>query len=365
MVKYIVLVTLLVIVFIIINLPVFGGSIKGKRLERMKKSPHYRDGVFQNLSPTPSVTEGFTMRQVLWDFLTDKTPHKVPDHIIPSIKTNLKSQSKKDDFLVWMGHSSYYLQTDGVRFLVDPVFSGNASPIPGTTKAFAGSDIYSADDFPMIDYLIISHDHYDHLDYKTIKSLRTKIEKVICGLGVGAHLERWGFAGNQIVELDWYESANLNPDIKITSTPARHFSGRLFRRNTTLWSSFVLRTATKNIFIGGDSGYDSHFKTIGERFGPFDVAILENGQYNEKWRYIHTLPEEFGKVVNDLGAKNIFPVHSGKFSLAQHPWDEPLKKVKEYSVGKNFRLCTPMIGEKMSLDDARQQFSEWWTKKKG
>ncbi len=360
MVKYYVAVAILVIVIIIVNLPVFGGSFKGKRLKRMKKSPKYKDGVFQNLSYTPSVTEGFAMRQVIWDFLTDKTPNKVPDHKIPSIKTDLKSQAITENFLVWMGHSSYYFQLDGLRFLVDPVFSGNASPIPGTTKAFAGSDIYAADDFPTIDYLIISHDHYDHLDYNTIKSLRIKIKKVICGLGVGAHLERWGFGENQIVELDWYESANLHPAITITSTPARHFSGRLFKRNTTLWSSYVLRTENKNIFIGGDSGYDSHFKTIGEKFGPFDWAILENGQYNEKWRYIHTLPDEFVKVAEELNVKNVLPVHSGKFALAQHPWDEPLKKVKAYSVEKNFRLCTPMIGEKVSLDNDSQVFSEWW-----
>lgn len=360
MFKYIAIVALVLLVIIIINLPVFGGSIKGKRLERIKKSPNYKDGVFQNLSYTPSVAEGFTMRQVIWDFITDKTPNKVPDHAIPSIKTNLKNQPLDENFLVWMGHSSYYFQIDGQRFLVDPVFSGNASPIPGTTKAFAGTDIYNTDDFPEIDYLIISHDHYDHLDYKTIQNLKPKIKKVICGLGVGAHFERWGFEENQIIELDWYEKSGLNKNITITSTPARHFSGRLFKRNTTLWSSYVLQTATKKIFIGGDSGYDSHIKKIGEKFGPFDWAILENGQYNEKWRYIHTLPEEFGKVVEDLGTTNVLPVHSGKFSLAQHAWDEPLKKLKAYSNGKNFRLCTPMIGEKMSLDNKEQKFSKWW-----
>ena len=156
------------------------------------------------------------------------------------------------------------------------------------------------------------------------------------------------------------DNRNLADDFKITSTPARHFSGRLFKRNTTLWSSYVLESPGKKIFIGGDSGYDIHFKKIGETFGPFDWAILENGQYNEKWKYIHTLPEEFGKVVNDLNAKNIFPVHSGKFALAQHAWNEPLEKVKQNSLGKNYRLCTPMIGEKLNLDDESQTFSEWW-----
>jgi len=360
MFKYFAVAGIIILILLIANHPVFGGTIKGKRLERIKKSPNYKDGFFQNLSITPSLAEGFTMRQVLWEFLTDKTPNKVPDHKIPSTKTDLKNQKLNDNFLVWMGHSSYYFQLSRKRFLVDPVLSGSASPIPGTTKAFAGTDIYTTDDFPEIDFLIISHDHYDHLDYKTIKELKPKIKTVICGLGVGAHFERWGFDENQIIELDWHDNRNLADGFKITSTPARHFSGRLFKRNTTLWSSFVLESPDKKIFIGGDSGYDSHFKKIGETFGPFDWAILENGQYNEKWKYIHTLPEEFGKVVADLNAKNIFPVHSGKFALAQHAWNEPLEKVKQNSLGKNFRLCIPMIGEKMSLDDESQTFTEWW-----
>lgn len=342
------------------NLPVFGGKADGKRLVRMKQSPNYKNGVFQNLSFTPSLAEGFTMRRVLWEFLTDKTENKVPKSLLPTQKTDLKNRPISEDFLVWMGHSSYYFQLDGKRFLVDPVFSGNASPIPRTTKAFVGTDIYSAEDFPEIDFLIISHDHYDHLDYKTIKSLQSKIDKVICGLGVGSHFEKWDFDENQIIELDWYEDAEIAEGFKITSTPARHFSGRRFKRNNTLWSSFVLETPSKKIFLGGDSGYDFHFKEIGKKFGPFDWAILENGQYNEKWRYIHTLPEEFPQIVEDLNVKNVLPVHSAKFALAQHSWNEPLQKVFENSKGKNFKIFTPLIGEKLDLNDDSQRFSEWW-----
>ncbi len=354
------LILLLALATYIYNLPVFGGKAKGKRLVRMKQSPNYKEGVFQNLSFTPSLAEGFTMRKVLWEFLTDKTENKKPNFLLPTKKLNLKEQPISDNFLVWMGHSSYYFQLDGKRFLVDPVFSGNASPIPGTTKAFAGTDIYSAEDFPEIDFLIISHDHYDHLDYKTIKSLQSKIDKVICGLGVGSHFERWNFDEDQIIELDWYEDAEIAKGFKITSTPARHFSGRLFKRNTTLWSSYVLETPSKKIFVGGDSGYDFHFKEIGEKFGPFDWAVLENGQYNEKWRYIHTLPDEFVKVAEELNVKNVLPVHSGKFALAQHPWNEPLQKVFENSKGKNFKIYTPLIGEKLDLNNDSQNFSEWW-----
>ncbi|SDG13727.1 MBL fold metallo-hydrolase [Epilithonimonas hungarica] len=354
------LILLLALAIYLYNLPVFGGKAEGKRLVRMKQSPNYKDGAFQNLSFTPPLAEGYTMGKVIWEFLTDKTANKKPGFLLPTKKLNLKEQLISDNFLVWMGHSSYYFQLDGKRFLVDPVFSGNASPIPGTTKAFTGTDIYSAEDFPEIDFLIISHDHYDHLDYKTIKSLHPKIDKVICGLGVGSHFEKWGFDEDQIVELDWYEDAEITRGFKITSTPARHFSGRMFKRNNTLWSSYVLETPTKKIFVGGDSGYDFHFKEIGEKFGPFDWAILENGQYNEKWRYIHTLPEEFVKVAEELNVKNILPVHSGKFALAQHSWNEPLQKVYENSQNKSFKLFTPLIGEKLELDSDSQIFSEWW-----
>lgn len=356
---YIIL-ALLVLAIYLYNLPVFGGKAEGKRLVRIKQSPNYNNGTFRNLSPTPALAEGYSMPQVMWQFLTDKTPHKRPDHMVPSKETNLKDQPVDDDFLVWMGHSSYYFQLDKKRFLVDPVFSGNASPIPGTTKAFAGSDIYNADDFPPIDFLIISHDHYDHLDYKTIKELKPKINKVICGLGVGAHFERWGFDEDQIIELDWYDETELEKGFRIISTPARHFSGRRFRRNNTLWSSYVLESPGKRIFIGGDSGYDVHFKEIGEKYGPFDWAILENGQYNEKWRYIHTLPNEFVKVAEDLNVKNVLPVHSGKFALAQHPWTEPLQKVCDNCAQEKFNLYTPLIGEKLNLNSEPQTFTHWW-----
>lgn len=354
------LILLIILAIYLYNLPVFGGEFSGKRLVRMKQSPNYKDGVFQNLSYTPSLAEGFTMRKVLWEFITDKTENKKPKNLLPTEKIDLKNQPITDNFLVWMGHSSYYFQIDGKRFLVDPVFSGNASPIPGTTKAFAGTDIYSVEDFPEIDFLIISHDHYDHLDYKTVKNLNPKIDKVICGLGVGSHFEKWGFDEEKIVELDWYEDEIISNGFRITSTPARHFSGRRFKRNNTLWSSFVLETPSKKIFLGGDSGYDFHFKEIGEKFGPFDWAILENGQYNEKWRYIHTLPEEFIQVAEDLNVKNILPVHSGKFALAQHAWNEPLQKVFENSQGKKFKISTPIIGSKLILDDDLQSFTEWW-----
>ncbi len=262
--------------------------------------------------------------------------------------------------LVWFGHSSYYIQTDGKRILVDPVFSGNASPVPGTVKSFNGTDIYTVADLPPIDYLFISHDHYDHVDYKTLIALKNKTRKVICGLGVGAHFEYWGYAADKIIEKDWYESVKLDEGFTAFVEPARHFSGRGASTNSTLWASYVLQTPRIKIYIGGDSGYDTHYASIGDKHGPIDLAILDNGQYDEAWKYIHNLPEEVLKAAQDLKAKRVFPVHSSKFALAVHAWDEPLQIISELNERYHLRLMTPMIGEVVNLNDTTHHFKPWW-----
>lgn len=310
-----------------INLPLFGKAPGGERLERMKKSPNYKNGKFHNIHFTPTLTEGYSMMGILYQQLFGKFPNRIPKKAIPSVKTNLKKLNPAENILVWFGHSSYFLQLNGKKFLIDPVFSGNASPIPGSVKAFHGSNEYQAEDFPEIDYLLISHDHYDHLDYPTILKLKNKINTIICGLGVGSHFEHWGFDPGQIIEKDWNETEILTDDIKIHTTSARHFSGRGLVRNNTLWLSFVLETSKHKLFLGGDSGYDSHFTEIGKKYGPFDLAILENGQYNLAWEAIHLLPEQFIKAAAELHTKRVMPVHSSKFALAQHAWNEPLNEV--------------------------------------
>lgn len=330
------------------------------RLEQMQKAGNYKDGKFQNIHFTPDLTEGYSMGGILYDQLFKDHPRKSPTVPIPSVKTDLKSLGKDEDVLVWFGHSSYFMQISGKRFLVDPVFSGNASPLPGTVKAFKGSDIYTAEDMPEIDYLLISHDHYDHLDYETILALKPKVKQVICGLGVGEHFELWGYSSALIQEKNWHESIDLGDGFKIDLTPARHFSGRGFKRNNTLWTSYVLQTPNGRIYVGGDSGYDTHFADIGNQYGPFDLAILENGQYNIAWHAIHMLPEEVLKAAQDLKAKRLFPVHSSKFRLGMHPWDEPLIKVSEFSKAAGMPLVTPMIGQPVYLNDSTQVFTEWW-----
>ncbi len=337
-----------------------GKKPAGKRLQRIHNSPNFRDGAFQNISDTPQLAEGYSFGKVMFDFLFRKPKGIKPPQPIPFIKTNLKELSLETDLLVWFGHSSYYVQFSGKRFLIDPVFSSSASPIPQTNKPFNGSNHYSVEDLPEIDYLLISHDHYDHLDYKTIQKLKPKVKQIITGLGVGSHFEAWGFASESIVELDWNETIELDNDITLNTTSARHFSGRGFKRNNTLWLSFILQTENYNLFLGGDSGYDTHFKEIGQKFGPFDLAILENGQYNLAWHYIHMLPEEVLQAAQDLRAKNLFPVHSAKFALALHAWDEPLKKITEHNKTKQIPLLTPQIGEIVYLSHDQQEFSQWW-----
>ncbi len=182
----------------------------------------------------------------------------------------------------------------------------------------------------------------------------------MCGLGVGAHFEQWGYSVAQLIEKDWGSEVVLDEQITLHFTPARHFSGRSIFSNNTLWTSYVLETPTQKIFVGGDSGYDSHFAEIGERFGGFDLAILENGQYNEAWRYIHTLPDEMLQASKDLRAKRVFPVHSSKFDLGGHAWDEPLRKITELNKKSDQTLITPMIGELVDLNNEQQEFQQWW-----
>jgi L-ascorbate metabolism protein UlaG (beta-lactamase superfamily) len=357
------LVLLLVIaVFGYMRLDKFGSEPSGKRMTDIEAASNFRDGEFQNEHTTPQLAEGYSMSDVLYRWFTNPNTRISPSGIIPSSKSDLTHLRRQEDVLVWFGHSSYFIQIDGRRILMDPVFSGSASPVPGTVMAFRGTDIYTVEELPEIDYLFISHDHYDHLDYETVMKLKGKVKKVICPLGVGAHFELWGYDSTEIVERNWYESVALDSGFTATITPARHFSGRTFGRNKTLWCSFLLQTPTMKVYMGGDSGYDTHFADIGNKFGPIDLAMLEAGQYDEAWPYIHSSPDQVVKAAQDLKAKRFFPVHNSKFPLANHDWDDPLKKVTHFNAASGIPLVTPRIGEIVLLKDTTQRFSPWWLK---
>lgn len=356
---------LLLIVFTFIYLyfwfkqPKFGRIPSGNRLAVIEKSPNYKDGKFQNLNFTPDLAEGETYFRIFKKVLFEKDKRNKPKDHIPSQKTDLRNLDKDENVIVWFGHSSYFMQLEGKTFLVDPVFSGAASPVKMTTRSFPGSDVYTVEDFPEIDFLFLSHDHWDHLDYKTVTRLRSKVKKVITGLGTAEHLELWGYDLNIVYEKDWNQQVDLGAGFIVNTTPARHFAGRLFSRNKAIWMSFVLQTPKRKIYLGGDSGFDTHFEKIGNEFGPFDLAILECGQYNESWKYIHMFPEELISATKNLKAKSLMPVHWAKFALANHAWDDPIIRVSEAAEKENIPLLTPMIGQKVNLD-APGTFEKWW-----
>lgn len=241
------------------------------------------------------------------------------------------------------GHSSYYIQSGGKRILVDPVFE-DAAPISFLNQPFDGTDIYRAADMPDIDYLIITHDHWDHLDYKTVTALLPRVNKVVCPLGVGEYFEYWGCPQSKIIELDWDEHCKTDSDFTIYALTSRHFSGRTLRSNQTLWASYMIVSPTQTIYISGDGGYGEHFKKIATAFPSIDLAIMENGQYNKDWRHIHLMPDELKISVEELNPKMVMAGHNSKYALAKHPWDEPL-----HTAASIRGVIMPKIGEIVKL----------------
>ena len=340
------------------SLAITGKLPAGKYKERIKQSPNYKNGAFQNLSPTPMKPEGLSYWKMMRTFFK-KHPDTAPPKTVPFIKTDLQQLKADDPLLIWFGHSSYLLRINEKNFLIDPVLSGHAAPLSFMVKAFPGANAYHAADMPDIDYLILTHDHYDHLDYQTILRLKKKIRAVVCSLGIGAHLRYWGIDPGIITELDWWQHEQLDNEMILTAAPARHFSGRGLKRGQSLWSSFILQSKQHSIYLGGDSGYDNHFKEIGDRYGSFDLAILEAGQYNVMWPLIHMMPEQTVQAALDLQAKALLPVHWGKFRLSTHPWNEPVKRVLLHAWEAGLPVLTPGIGELLLLN-GKNQTGNWW-----
>lgn len=344
-----VIVVLAIVFLLFMNQPSFGRSPRGGRLERMKRSSHYSDGSFHNEHQTPLLTTDKSRINGLLEFALKKEVGLIPDTALQVVRTEIRSIEADEDFLIWFGHSSYLIQIDGKCILVDPVFCV-ASPLSFINKPFKGTDVYLPEDMPDIDYLVITHDHWDHLDYQTVQELKPRIRKVICGLGVGEHFEYWGFEKERIVELDWRENADLDAGFTIHCLPTRHYSGRGLTSNQTLWASFLVETPSQKIYIGGDSGYDTHFAEIGKRFPGINLAILENGQYNEEWKYIHLMPRDLIQAARDLRAEKILTVHHSKYALAKHRWDEPLRNVLNIPENSSQDVLMPKIGEVVELE---------------
>jgi L-ascorbate metabolism protein UlaG (beta-lactamase superfamily) len=339
----------------------FGKLPNGENLTRLEHSPNYKDGQFQNQIATPMLADGQSTVSVLLSNLTTRNDRPRPSTPVPSVKTDLKALEPDNDVVVWLGHSSYFLQLSGVRILIDPVFSTYAAPVSFANRAFTGTSIYSADDMPEIDYLLITHDHWDHLDYDSITALQQKVRHIVVPLGVGSHLRHWGIPNAVIHETDWFDELRLDDDgIVIHALPARHFSGRLLTRNRTLWAGYALITPNRRLFFSGDSGYGPHFRQIGQKFGNFDFVALDTGQCDARWSYIHMVPEEAAQAAQDLNTKALLPSHIGRFTMAKHAWDDPFRRIADAADGKTFRLLTPIIGEPVQLDNSDKRFSRWW-----
>lgn len=343
----------------VIRPPQFGKNPDGERLEKIKLSPNFKNGEFQNITHT-EFNIGF--RKVFIELLFNKSKNTRPSFKVPVVETDLDALDKDDNFFIWFGHSSYLLKINNNTFLVDPVLSSYASPVFFINRAFKATKHYSPHDIPSINYLLITHDHYDHLDYKTVMALKDKVDTIICPLGVGSYFEKWGFKKEIIIELDWNQSISISNQSSIHAVTARHFSGRGFKRNKTLWASYILKTPDKMVFIGSDGGYGSHYKEISNKFGEFDLVFLENGQYNKLWPNYHAFPEENAQIALDLKAKKIMPIHWGKFSLSTHSWDEPIKRLIAIGDSLNLPIITPKIGEIVYFNDSSHNFTRWWEK---
>lgn len=340
--------------------PKFGALPQGAHLELIERSKNYVDGTFRNLIDTPMRTQDTSFASNVMSMVFDRNPNLKPTAPLPSAKVDLSALPQDKDTVVWLGHSSYFVQLSGKRILIDPVFSTNAGPFPRTNEAFAGTSPYTADDMPAIDVLLVTHDHWDHLDYPSAKSLLPKVGQVVTGLGVGEFFGQWGYPLDRIYEADWNDVLDLVPGLRIHVLPARHYSGRMLTRNKTLWVAFALEASQRRLFFSGDSGYGPHFREIGERFGSFDLVALDMGQYDKRWANIHMFPEQAAQAAADLRTKAFLPAHVGRFSIAAHDWDEPFKQLKQATQGKPYQVLTPRIGDAVFLDETGQRFEPWW-----
>lgn len=336
----------------------FGALPEGEELERLVRSPHCVDGVFQNELPTPLMVEDGNIAGTWLNFLFRNEERLRPSRPLPTVKEKLGHTDRMQDMVVWLGHSSFYLHLGGKRILIDPVLSEYASPVPFAIRAFPGTNPYLPEDIPDIDVLVISHDHWDHMDYPTLAALEPRISQVVCGLGTGAHLARFGFSREKIREGDWGDSFSFD-ELRVDLTPGRHFSGRLFRRNRTLWAGVVLQSGKRRVFFSGDSGYGPHFSEIGRSRGPMDLVLLDMGQYNDRWKYVHMVPEEAARAADELKAAALIPTHVGKFCISHHAWDDPFLRIEKASQGKSWRLLTPCIGQPVVAGMA-VQYRRWW-----
>lgn len=361
----IILIVLIFGAFFIYLSPQFGGKPSKQELREFELTGYFSNGKFENQVETKMDMSLNNIKGMMKDYIKGN-PNKIPDIDIPVVSIDsMAVDTFQENRLIWFGHSAFLLQLDGQNILIDPMLGECPSPHPWLgPKRYNKILPIQIEKLPKIDAVIISHDHYDHLDYSSIIKLKDKTTAFYVPLGVAAHLRAWKISNEKIHQLKWWDSRNQN-GIEFVFVPSRHFSGRGVADNSsTLWGSWVIKGQQQRIYFSGDSGYGPHFKSIGEKYGPFDFAMMECGQYNKRWANIHMFPEESAQAACDVKARIMMPIHWGAFTLALHDWNDPVKRVVRKANELNIPITVPLIGQSISLDKISQEIDPWWLVKR-
>lgn len=323
------------------------------------QSPNWADGRFRNLVPKPSDVPEPGIR-VMWDFFFNKPANTVPARPVPvRTLTRAELDAAPDHSLYRLGHSTVLLKFEGGWWLTDPVFSQRASPFGFFGPRRFHAPPIALQDLPPLRGVLVSHDHYDHLDRTTIRQLADKAEVFVTALGVGDRLRAMGVPEAKLRQLDWWQSTEIG-GLRVSAAPAQHFSGRgLGDRNRTLWASWIFEHQELRVFFSGDGGYSPSFAEIGRRYGPFDLTLVECGAYDRHWPDVHMQPEQSVQAHRDLGGRWMLPIHNGTFDLAMHAWDEPFERVSRLAAEQGIALSTPQMGEWLDMD-APHGGEPWW-----
>lgn len=350
---------LLVCTVLFINLaPVFGGNPTKEQKETYKQFDNYVDGKFVNELAVEWAVAPSDKRSTARVSDSERNPSVA----VPVSHIDWSKINSEQDSLTWFGHSAFLLSIDNKKLLLDPMLGPDSSPVPFIKiKRYSKDLLYLIDEMPFIDAVFISHDHYDHLDYQSIVKLKNKVAHFFVPLGVSAHLIRWGVPEEKITELNWWQQTEYQ-GLTVALTPSIHFSGRrIFNRNTTLWGGWVIIGENTRLYASGDGGYGDHFKEIGKKYGPFDITLMEGGQYDRRWADIHMIPEQSVQAHIDVKGKYMMLMHWGAFTLAKHGWTEPVERALAEAKKKEVNIITPKIGETVLLDAELEMTNySWW-----
>ncbi len=354
----------LAILFILISVQgAFGITISEKCTDALTSSNNFDRTKRQFINQNQTILDNQSRKdlfEIIQYFASINKNQTRPIHKLPQVTPNLSEfvSHKQGIYYIWFGHSTFLLNFNGKIILFDPVFSTYASPVKFVAKRFQ-APVVNLQDLPEIDYVVISHDHYDHLDRSTVRHFINTDTQFIVPLGVSFRLVLWDIAVENIRELDWWGGSSFG-DLEFIATPAQHFSGRsLHELNKTLWVSWVIRDKTNNIYFSGDSGYSDHFSLIGERYGPFDITFIENGQYNLRQSMFHLYPEQTVLAFRDLKGKKLMSIHWGMFDLSDHNWFDPIEISNWFSSVTDVDHFTPIIGEIVDVLSSNKT-TRWW-----